>query len=265
MQEAGIAHVDFRSLDLPLLHVCEPGRQRAHHQRTGQNVQIPACGPFVGTERAGEFRGVPHLPVVVGGHGPETPERFRGNRDAELGNVPFEKGAGEAASPPRGGPIIGRQVGARKAAPQPQRPPSLRSDLRKVESGQVHDPDPPGERLRNPADQRRRRAPEHQKAGPIVGPIDQDTQRLEQRRRPLDFVDDDQPGQVFQRPFWSFQPPPVPCSFQVEERAAPVVGGDSAGERRFSTLARSGQCHHRMDGELLVHTVGISCSFNHNQ
>ena len=253
MQQPGIAHVYPGRPDLALADIREPRWKRPHHERAGQNVEIPPRRAFARPERTGELRRVPHLSVVVGQHGPESPECLRRHRDAELGDVALEERLHEAAPPHRRAAIVRGEIGTRKSAPEPERAPGLRSDLRHVEPRELDQTDAAGEGFRNPAHQRRRCAAEHEEPRRIAGPIHENANRLEQRRLALDLVDDHEAGQTGQCLFRRLQPPPVHRTFQIEERALLQLGRrDCASERGLAALARPGQGDRGMDGERLV-------------
>ena len=251
MEQAGVAHVDLRRLHLTLLQVLEPRRQHPDQERPGEHVEIPARRALVRPERPGELGRVPDLPVVMGDHRPEAAQRRRRNRDAELRDVPFEKRPDEALAPQRRSGQVGREIRARKAAPQPERPPRGGARLAQIESRQIDQPDAAGERLRHARDQRRRCAAEQQEPGAPVRPVDQHAQRLEERRRALHLVDDHQPAEASERLLRRLETPAIDRGFQIEVRARRLARRDRPGQRRLAALPRAGQGDDRMDGERL--------------
>ena len=70
------------------------------------------------------------------------------------------------------------------------------------EAAGFDDFDAAGQGLGRLAQQRGRSAAKQKEARGPVGPVDQDTQDLEQVRRQLDLVDDDQGAQALQRGHW---------------------------------------------------------------
>ena len=252
VQEPAVPEVNLGGLDLTFPDVCEPGRKRPHHESADQNVEIPPRRAFVRSESAGELGRVPHLAVVMGQHRPESAKRFRGDRDAELGNVTLEERLHEALPPHGRSAVVRGQERARKTASEPERAPRFRLGLLQIETGQFDQAHPAGERFRGPADEGRRRTAEHEEPRRVVGPIDEHPKRLEERRLTLNLVDDHEAGQARQRLLWRLQPPPSHRALEIEERASlRRVRRDCTGERGLAALARPGQGDRGVDGECL--------------
>ena len=255
VQQPGVAHVDPGRLHLTLAHVREPRRERPHHERAGEDVEISSRRAFARSERARELRRVPHLAVIVGQHRPEPSKGLGRNRDAELGDVALQERLHEAAPPHRGRAVVRGEICTREAAAEPEGAPRLRRDLRQVEPREIDETHAAGERFRDPPNERRRCAAEHEKPRRIVGPVGEHAKRLEERRFALYLVDDHEAGQAAQCLLGCLQPPSIHRTLQIEERASLRVGSrsrDRARERGLSALARSGQSHRGMDGKRLV-------------
>ena len=254
VQQAGVAQVDLRRLHLALAEVREPGLKLAHQIRLRQPVEVAAHGAFVHAERTRRRRRVPHLAVIVRQHRPEAVQRRRGDVHAKLRQVALDGGADELAPPDAARLVVVRHVRAREATAPPQRR-SLRgadanvcagacAGLVEREPARLDDLDAPGQRLARLAQQRRRRAAQQQKAGRVVGAVDQHAQHLEQIGRVLHLVDDDQAAQVFQRDQRRAELRFDLRVFEVEpvRRAAAQQG---ARERRLADLARPDERHRR--------------------
>src|SRR6266571_7052532 len=88
-------------------------------------------------ERAPDLRGVPDLPMVVGEHHPEAPQRARGDGDAEHMDVALEEGADEILPPRDAGCLRPREERAWESAAQPEAPELPLADLADVEPAHV--------------------------------------------------------------------------------------------------------------------------------
>ena len=109
VEQPGIAHVDFRRLQLPFAAVGVPGLQTANHGGAAEEIEITARGGLRSTEGASELGAVPDLAMKMGDHRPEAPERLGGSTDSELWQILLEKGAQDVASPAGAGGVGGRQ------------------------------------------------------------------------------------------------------------------------------------------------------------
>ena len=58
------------------------------------------------TERSGEFRGIPDLPVIVCDHGPEASERCSPHSNTELREISFDESSDEVLTPVAIGSIV---------------------------------------------------------------------------------------------------------------------------------------------------------------
>ena len=118
--------------------------------RTNPKLRCYASSPH-GLVREGhgpsKLGRVPGLTVPVRQHRPEPSHGGRGNRDTELRDVPLQESANESLAPRRAVGVRRRQVRARKSAPQPEPHPSLDSGLREIETRQLDELDPAGQRL----------------------------------------------------------------------------------------------------------------------
>jgi len=105
VKEAAVAQIDLGRFAYALAEVLSPGRQGSDHEGAGQNVEVMLGGLVVDAEGAGNFRGIPSLPVVVGNHEPEPAQLFGGNGNAQLWNVTGKEGANELLAPMEAGVI----------------------------------------------------------------------------------------------------------------------------------------------------------------
>jgi len=153
VQDAGVADVHPGRFDLTLADILEPRRQQPHHVRASESVQITTRGDFGRSQRSGELRRVPYLSMMVGNHRPEAPQGFGGNGDAQLRDVPLEKGANECLAPRETALVIVSQERPGEAAAEPQTITLRRTDLGQVEAGEINKPDAPGQRLRHAANE----------------------------------------------------------------------------------------------------------------
>ncbi|OIQ64064.1 hypothetical protein GALL_543880 [mine drainage metagenome] len=120
MQQAAVPDIDFGRFDKTLADVGMPGGEAAHQQEIHQQVQVAIGRLRVHTQVAGELGGVEQAPLVVGEHGPETPQGLGGDAGAELGDVPFQVGADEILAPAQAAGEAAGQQAVGEAAPQPQ-------------------------------------------------------------------------------------------------------------------------------------------------
>ena len=199
MQQAGVAHVDLRCLDLAFAEVRMPGLQLAQKEGLRQPVEVTPHGAFVDAHRASGLSGVPRLAVVVGHHRPEPMHRRRGCADAELRQVALDDGSDELAPPDAACRIVGRRVRTREPAAPPEHGSVVDTGFVEREAAGLDHFDPARERLAALSQQRRRRAAQQQEARRIAGPVDQHAQHLEQIGRVLHLVDHDQAAQAAQR------------------------------------------------------------------
>lgn len=83
-------------LHLPLAHALVPRLELSERQGRRERVQVMPDRRARDAERAGQFRTVPNLPVIVRDHRPEAAQRVETNADAELGQVALQEGSNEA-------------------------------------------------------------------------------------------------------------------------------------------------------------------------
>ena len=149
---------------------------------------------------------------------------------------------------------------ARKARGKPPRPQSLRQAAApvsaKVESSQVHEPDPTREGFRHTLHQLGRSAAEQQRVHIVVWTVHQHAKRFKERRHPLDFVDDYEAPQPAEGLLGRGEALPIDCGLQIEVRASRGFSGDLPGKRGLATLARAGQCGARMHREGFTDALG---------
>jgi len=67
-------------------------------------------------------------------------------------------------------------------------------DFPQIESGEIHEADPPSQGFRHPLDQIRRSRPQEQETSRIILAVNKHSQQLEQVGPPLHLVDDRPPG-----------------------------------------------------------------------
>ena len=72
VEQPGIAHVDFRRLQLPFAAVGVPGLQTANPVGAAEKSEIMARGGLRSTEGASELGAVPDLAMKMGDHRPEA-------------------------------------------------------------------------------------------------------------------------------------------------------------------------------------------------
>ncbi len=91
VEEAAVAQVDLWRFPHTLAEILRPRRQIPNHERPGQDLEVALGSLVVDAKGAGDFRGVPRLPVRVGNHDPTTTQLLRRDGDAELRDVTSEK------------------------------------------------------------------------------------------------------------------------------------------------------------------------------
>jgi hypothetical protein len=97
-----------------------PWLQQPHHEHTFEQIEITAAGGLIHPERAAQFGAVPKLAVKMGEHGPEALQGGCRHAHPQFGDVAFQQGADEVASPDQAGFLGIRQKGAGKTTAQPQ-------------------------------------------------------------------------------------------------------------------------------------------------
>lgn len=248
MENAAVANIDLGRFDLTLANVFEPGRENSDHVSARENIEIPARRGLRGAERAGKLRCVPDLPMIVRDHRPEASQSLRRDRDAELRNIPFEKGAYEVIAPSHAGGFIRGKKRSWKSAAQPKTGALLRTHFSKVKPGQVYESDAPGKRLRHTSDQVRGSGAEQKESGFVRDPIRQNPQQFEKVGLSLNFVNDHQTSKLLQHPQGRRQSTDVNRILKIEIRAWFALH-DHLGQSRLAALARAEESHDRMDTE----------------
>ncbi len=140
----------------------------------------------------------------MGQHGPEAAQGFRRHARSQLRNVALQIRADKIFAPDRACRVALREKDVRKSAPDPEFFARIVLDFENVERTQFDMGDPAGEGFsRLPEQFHRGRAQQQKSAAADAStppPVDQAAQRLEQFRRSLHFVEDDQlvfmPGQI---------------------------------------------------------------------
>ena len=117
MEKPGIRDVDLHHA---LAHVFSPGRQHPHHERVGQQVEIPFHGGLGDAEGPRQLGAIPDLRMVVGEHHPGPVDRPRTDRDSELGEILLHERADQVAAPAQALRIGPGEVRAGVSAPQPE-------------------------------------------------------------------------------------------------------------------------------------------------
>jgi hypothetical protein len=87
---------------------------------------------------------------------------------------------------------------------------------------------------------------------------------LEEIGPPLDFVNDCQAGEFFQRPHGRRQSANIDGVLQIEIGARPALG-DQSGERSFAALARTQKSCDRVSAEGMGDTFQCARSWNHHR
>ena len=98
--------------------------------------------------------------------------------------------------------------------------------------------------------------PSKRKRASLSRAVHQHAQRLEERRHPLDFVDDYEAGQPSERLLGCGEAPPVDGCLQVEECGPGGFGGDLSRKRGLAALPRTGERGAGMDFERLLNASG---------
>ena len=129
-------------------------------------------------------------------HGPEAAQRFRGNARPQLRNVAFQIGSDEVQTPAE---TVGAGVGQQavgKAAPYPKRIAPARARFQKIERRQFQIGDTARQGFSRLPQPIHRGGPQQQEApgpAPLSPPkIDQPAQSLENARKAMNLVEDDQ-------------------------------------------------------------------------
>ena len=119
VENPAIREIDLGRLDLPLADVLVPWLKLGDNQRRSERIEIVPDGRVRDAERAGKFRGIPDLAVIMGQHRPKPAQSRRPDIDAELGQISFQECPNEAASPfiARGG--RSSQISPGKSSSQP--------------------------------------------------------------------------------------------------------------------------------------------------
>ena len=99
VQEAGVAHVDFRRLHQPLACVLEPGRQTPQQESARQDVHVSPGRLLIDGNGPRQFGDMEHAAVQVREHRPETAELLGRQCNAEAGRVTAQERINEILTP----------------------------------------------------------------------------------------------------------------------------------------------------------------------
>ena len=192
----GVSKIELRTLHQAFGCIVEERHQYADHEGSSHDVDIFADGHVGYAESAADFRVIQDLSVVMGQHGPETPQGGCRDADAQL-RIPFQKG-GDVIFPPQHAQIVvGSQKRLREAATQPQSGLVRRTNVGDGKSSELVEADPSGQRLAAGHDQVTGCIAQNQVS--LLGvAVDQDPQQGEQVRTTLNFIDDDETVQTLQ-------------------------------------------------------------------
>ena len=221
VQQAAVAEIYLRRLDLPLADVLKPRGQTPHHQRANQRVQVTPHGRVRHVERAAQIGCVEHLPVIMREHHPEPAQRGWRNLNAERRDVALQKRADVKLAPLRAVRFARREKRQRKSAAQPELLHLRHAHFTQRERRDFHKTNPSGQCLRSLPDQIPRGAAQNQKARGRFGPVRQHAQDRKQIRAALDFVNHHQAVQPFQRELRIFQPVQMHRVFPDRNNSAP--------------------------------------------
>lgn len=254
MQNAAVPDIYLGSLDLSFAEVLKPGRKNSDHVCPSEDIEISASRVLRGPERSGKLRRVPDLAMIMCDHSPKSSQGFRGDRNPELGDVSFQKGADEVLAPSHAGEIVVGQKGPWEPAAHPKASAVLRTYLQEVEPRQVHKSDAPCKRFRHAFDQLGGSGAQQKVAGWVLGAICQNPQQFKQVGPPLHFVDNYQPGKLLQRPHGRRQTTDVNRVFEIKVGTWLTLC-DHSRQRSLTALPRALKGYDRVDAESIGNTV----------
>ena len=242
--------VDLRRLDEAPSQVGGPWHQSPNQQEVDHQVQVPGDRDPVDVEPPCERRRVVRLPLIVGEHGPEPPQRLGRNARPELRDVPLQIRADEGEAPVEALFVAACEVALRKAAATPQPPEPGAGNLPRIEGMQLAVGDAPRQRFARLLQQvDGGRAEQQEQSRPLPGLpafIDDAAQRGEQPRHPVHLVENEQAAGVLVAVLLDIADlGEIARPFQVH------VGGiafasELPGEGRLAGLTRSEQDHRRI-------------------
>ena len=202
VKQTRITQVYFRRLDLPLAEIFMPGRKLANHKSSGEPVQQPAHGWFGYTERARRFGRIPYLAMVVREHRPESPHSRGWRRQSELRQIQLEKSANKLPAPYPAVGIGFRRERQWESSAKPQCVRVIGTDFVERKSLNVNHFGTAGKRLTGLLKKIARCAPENQKLGRQWLPVCQNSKDLEDFRRSLYLVDNNEALPITERRHW---------------------------------------------------------------
>src|SRR6266545_1955790 len=238
VQEPAVDDVDLGGFDLAFLKILMPGRELADDESAGEDIAIAGHGGVRDSEGAGELRAVPDLPVVMGDHGPKSPQGRPGDLDTELREIPLQKSPHELI-PPVGAENVGwRQEGAGETAAQPEGAQRVLPNLRESETFEMVEGDPPGKRFGALLQEILARTAQNEETGRNSRPVRQHAQDGKDLGAALDFVQDDEPPKLAQSEHRAGELRKVSRIFKVKQGGRPRVAGQKLpGHRRLTGLA----------------------------
>ena len=221
------------------------GRQAAHEEQVGEQVDVSGHGLAVDGQRARQLGQVQQAALGVREHGPEPPQRPRRHARPQLGYVPLQTGPNELLPPLGALPVVLGEEARRESAANPQPGGEVAAGLPDVQGRELEIRDAPGQALaRLPQQIRGGRSEQQELSGRLAGPdplVDEHPQRLEQSGRALHLVDHHEPAaEPAQVPGRVVQLRQVGGVLQIEVRAVGGLGQPPR-QRRLADLPRPDQ------------------------
>src|SRR5919197_2578167 len=100
VEQSTVCDIDLRRFHLAFPEVLKPWRQLPQDEGCSQRVEVAVHRGDTHPKRAGQFRAVPELRMIMGHHGPKAAQRERRHPHAQLREVSFEKGLDKIFAPP---------------------------------------------------------------------------------------------------------------------------------------------------------------------
>ena len=240
MHEAAVPHVDLRRLDEAFADVGVEGRQAAHEEQVGQQVDVSGHGLAVDGQRARQRGHVQQAPLTVREHRPEPPQRPGRHPRPQLRHVPLQIRPNELLAPLGALPVVLGQKARWESASNPQLRSEIAAGLPDVEWRKLEIGDASRQTLAGlPQQIRGGRTEQQELSGNLAAPdpfVDEHPQQLEQSGRALHLVDDHEPaGERAQVPGRVAQLREVGGVLQIEVHALGVAGQPPR-QRRLADL-----------------------------